>query len=53
MDGPDDACAVAELDPFPSGPSDLAFGRKGSGFSPHSLFVVTFGGELLELRNAR
>ncbi len=53
VDGPDDACAVAELDPFPSGPSDLAFGRRGSGFSPHSLFVVTFGGELLELRRAR
>jgi sugar lactone lactonase YvrE len=53
VDGPDDACVLAERTPFPSGPSDLAFGRKGSGFSPHSLFVVTFGGELLELKGAR
>ena len=53
IDGPNDACALAQLTPFPSGPSDLAFGRKGSGFNPHSLFVTTFGGELLELRNAR
>jgi len=46
-------CALAKRQPFPSGPSDLAFGRKGAGFSRESLYVTTFGGELLELVGAR
>jgi sugar lactone lactonase YvrE len=50
VSGPDEACALADRAPFPSGPSDLAFGRKGKGFGPRNLYVVTFGGELLELR---
>ena len=52
IDGPEDACVLMHRDPFPSGPSDLAFGR-GHGVSRHSLLVTTFGGELLELRNVR
>ena len=52
VNGPGDACALADRTPFPSGPSDLAFGRKGRGFGPKNLYVVTFGGELLELRAA-
>lgn len=50
VSGPGDACALADRAPFPSGPSDLAFGRRGRGFRPRNLYVVTFGGELLELR---
>jgi sugar lactone lactonase YvrE len=50
VSGPGDACSLADRVPFPSGPSDLAFGRKGKGFGPRNLYVVTFGGELLELR---
>jgi len=46
-------CVLAERRPFPAGPSDLAFGRKGAGFSRDNLYVTTFGGELLELVGAR
>lgn len=53
IDGPTNACVLAVRNPFPNGPSDVAFGRKGAGFSPQSLFFVTFGGELIELPNAR
>lgn len=53
VSGPDDGCVLAELDPFPKGPSDLAFGRGKGRFSKRSLFVTTFGGDLLELRHAR
>lgn len=53
IDGPDSACALADRDPFPSGPSDLAFGRKRGKFGPRNLYVTTFGGELLELTGAR
>lgn len=53
IDGPRKACVLAEMDPFPSGPSDLAFGKKRGEFSPRNLYVTTFGGELLELVGAR
>lgn len=53
VDGPDSACVLAERAPFPSGPSDLAFGRARGEFSPRNLYVTTFGGELLELVGAR
>ena len=53
VDGPDSACVLAERAPFPSGPSDLAFGRARGSFPPRNLYVTTFGGELLELVGAR
>ena len=53
VDGPEEACSLFTRDPFPSGPSDLAFGRGQGGVPKTSLIVTTFGGELLELRNAR
>lgn len=53
IDGPQSACVLAERTPFPSGPSDLAFGRKRGAFPPRNLYVTTFGGELLELVGAR
>ncbi len=53
VDGPGAACVLAGRDPFPSGPSDLAFGRKKSRFPPRNLYVTTFGGEVLELVGAR
>jgi sugar lactone lactonase YvrE len=53
VDGPDDACSLFTRDPFPSGPSDLAFGRGHDVIPKTSLIVTTFGGELLELRDAR
>lgn len=37
----------------PLGPSDLAFGRGKGRFPKGSLFVTTFGGELLQIRHAR
>lgn len=53
VSGPGEACSLFTRDPFPSGPSDVAFGR-GHGVIPkRSLIVTTFGGELLELQNAR
>lgn len=52
VDGPGDACSLLTRDRFPSGPSDLAFGRGGK-VAKSSLLVTTFGGELLELREAR
>jgi sugar lactone lactonase YvrE len=53
VSGPDEACVLMQLDPFPSGPSDLAFARGKGRFPKGSLFVTTFGGELLQLRHAR
>jgi sugar lactone lactonase YvrE len=53
VSGPGSACVLATGDPFPRGPSDLAFGRKRGEFKPRSLYVTTFGGELLELVGAR
>ena len=49
--GPTSACSLAELPIFPDGPSALAFGRGDRGFDRDSLFVVTFDGKLLELRD--
>ena len=49
--GPSTACSLLELPPFPLGPSALAFGRGDGRFDRDSLFVVTFSGQLLELRN--
>ena len=51
--GPSTACSLAELPRFPDGPSALFFGRGDGKFAHDSLFVVTFGGQLLELRNVR
>jgi gluconolactonase len=53
IDGPGEACALATRDPFPAGPSDLAFGSRRGQFPPENLYVVTFGGELLEIVDAR
>jgi gluconolactonase len=53
IDGPGDACALASRDPFPAGPSDLSFGSRRGEFPPENLYVVTFGGELLEIVGAR
>lgn len=53
VSGPDDACVLMQRDPFPNGPSDLAFGRGEGRFPKGSLFVTTFGGQLLQLRHAR
>ena len=53
IDGPGQACALATLPPFPAGPSDVFFGRGDGKFDHGSLFVVTFGGQLLELRDVR
>lgn len=53
IDGPGSACSLFSRDPFPSGPSDVAFGRGHGGIAKSSLLVTTFGGELIELRGAR
>jgi hypothetical protein len=54
IDGPGAAaCSLADLPPFPDGPSALFFGRGDGQFDHDSLFVVTFSGKLIELRNAR
>ncbi len=51
IDGPDSGCVL--MDGTPIGPSALAFGRGKGRFPKHSLFVTTFGGNLLELPHAR
>lgn len=48
-----DACVLWQGQPFPNGPSDVAFGRGKGRFPKGSLFVTTFAGELLQLRHAR
>ena len=53
VNGPGKACVLADRDPFPSGPSDVAFGRRHGKFPRRNLYVTTFGGELLELVGAR
>jgi sugar lactone lactonase YvrE len=52
VDGPSAACTLLHWQPFPKGPSDVAFGR-GRGIPRSSLLVTTFSGQLLELRKAR
>ncbi len=51
VDGPASGCVL--MDGTPIGPSDLAFGRGKGRFAKRSLFVTTFGGQLLELPHAR
>ena len=46
-------CVLARMPRFPSGPSAVAFGTGAGGFSYRNLYVVTFGGELLELPGVR
>ncbi len=53
VSSPRDACVLWQGVPFPSGPSDLAFGRGKGRFPKGSLFVTTFGGELVQIRHAR
>lgn len=53
VSSPRDACALWQGAPFPSGPSDVAFGRGKGRFPKGSLFVTTFGGELVQVRHAR
>lgn len=53
IDGPGQACVLADRVPFPSGPSDVAIGRGKRGFPRSSVYATTFGGELLEITNAR
>jgi len=51
--GPDSSCSLLDIPRFPSGPSDVFFGRGDGEFDHDSLFVTTFDGKLIELRNAR
>ncbi len=53
VSGRDEGCILWQGQPFPSGPSDLAFGRGKDRFPRGSLFVTTFAGDLLQLRHAR
>ncbi len=53
IDGPHKACSLADHGSFANGPSDLAFGRKGTAFKPRDLFVTSFAGDLLQLVDAR
>ena len=45
------ACSLAELDPI--GPSSVAFGRGHERFKRRHLYVATFGGEVIQLKNVR
>jgi sugar lactone lactonase YvrE len=46
-------CLVADgLPAFPDGPSAVAVGRPGGTFAPQNLYVVTFGGQLIEIAGA-
>lgn len=48
------ACSLSgAFDPFPDGPSALAFGHGKRGFSRQNLYVVSFAGEVVELAGAR
>ncbi len=47
------ACSLVDLPPFPDGPSAVAFGQGRTGFSHPNLYVVTFGGEVIELAGVR
>ncbi|HET6830971.1 MAG TPA: hypothetical protein VFH44_06420 [Solirubrobacterales bacterium] len=53
VSSPRRACVLWQGTPFPSGPSDVAFGRGKGRFPKGSLFVTTFGGELIQLRRVR
>ena len=53
VSGRTEGCILWHGQPFPNGPSDVAFGRGKGRFPKGSLFVTTFGGELLQLRHAR
>ncbi|MGZ5342598.1 MAG: SMP-30/gluconolactonase/LRE family protein [Solirubrobacterales bacterium] len=44
-------CSLASMDPL--GPSAVAFGKGATGFSAANLYVVTFGGDVIEISNAR
>jgi sugar lactone lactonase YvrE len=45
-------CALLRgLPPFPDGPSAVAVGSRKGPFPPTSLYAVTFGGQVIELRN--
>lgn len=44
-------CSLAKLAPL--GPSDVAFGRGKKRFSRRHLYVTTFQGELIQLKNVR
>ena len=44
-------CSLAELDPL--GPSSVAFGRGHERFKRQHLYVATFGGEVIQLKNVR
>lgn len=48
-----DGCILWQGPPFPSGPSDVAFGRGKGRFPKGSLFATTFAGELLQFRHVR
>ncbi len=53
VSGRTEGCVLWQGQPFPSGPSDVAFGRGNGRFPKGSLFVTTFGGKLIQLRHAR
>jgi sugar lactone lactonase YvrE len=53
VSGPEEGCVLWDGPPFPSGPSAVAFGRGKDRFPRGSLFVTTFGGQLLQLRHVR
>ena len=53
VSGRTEGCVLWQGQPFPSGPSDVAFGRGKGRFPKGSLFVTTFGGKLIQLRHAR
>ena len=53
VSGPGEGCVLWDGPPFPSGPSAVAFGRGQGRFPKGSLFVTTFGGQLLQLRHVR
>ena len=44
-------CSLAELDPL--GPSSVAFGRGHERFKRQHLYVATFGGDVIQLKNVR
>lgn len=53
VSGPTAGCILWQGQPFPNGPSDLAFARGKNRFPRGSLFVTTFAGQLLQLRHVR
>jgi sugar lactone lactonase YvrE len=53
VSGRTEGCVLWQGQPFPSGPSDVAFARGKGRFPKGSLFVTTFAGQLLQLRHVR